>query len=288
MVQGGDGKWRTMVDDGLFAGKMAIGAIYRAELGEGLRELGCGIEKTHADGRFEIAGVSREVVEAFSTRRAEIEAAMEERGLGGTGKNRHLAARAALMTRAKKRDVDKGELQQSWERQAAELGFSAEAARAKARKAERPAPGLSEGAAYTAAEAASWAVAHVSERAAVFGHADLLAAVLAREPGAVTVDAAERAIAALEREGGLHGARCLKHDRHWTTDAAIARESEAIALMRAGQGRNGTSCGAGSRRRSSTGAVSTRDRRKRSRWFFRRRIGSWAFRDTPGRARRRC
>ena len=142
------------------------------------------------------------------------------------------------MTRAKKRDVDKGELRQSWERQAAELGFSAEAVLAKARQAERerPVPDLFTGAGYRAAEAASWAVAHVSEREAVFGHADLLAATLTREPGAVTVEAAERAIAALEREGGLHAARGLGHGKHWTTDAAMARESEAIALMRAGQG----------------------------------------------------
>ena len=65
MVQGGDGKWRTMVDDGLFSGKMAIGAIYRAELAQGLTGLGYGIEKTHADGRFEIEGVPRAVIDAF-------------------------------------------------------------------------------------------------------------------------------------------------------------------------------------------------------------------------------
>ena len=68
MVQGEDSKWRTMVDDGLFKGKMAIGAIYRAELAQGLKGLGYGIEKTHPDGRFEIAGVPREVIDAFSTR----------------------------------------------------------------------------------------------------------------------------------------------------------------------------------------------------------------------------
>ncbi len=237
MVQGDDQKWRTMVDDGLFKGKMTIGAIYRAKLAQGLQDLGYGIEKTHPDGRFEIAGVSREVIEEFSTRRSEIEAAMREHGLGRTGDNPHLAARATLMTRAAKRDVERGELRRSWERQATELGFSAETVRAKAHKVERslPEPDLFTDRGQPAAEAASGAVEHLSERQAVFGHGDLLAAALSREPGAVTVEAAERAVSELEREGGLHAARGLDHGRHWTTDAAMARESEAIALMHAGQ-----------------------------------------------------
>ncbi|MDE0032349.1 MAG: relaxase domain-containing protein [Deltaproteobacteria bacterium] len=238
MAQGGDGKWRTTVDDGLYAGKMAIGAIYRAELAEGLRELGYGIERTHPDGRFEIAGISRDVIEAFSTRRAEIEAAMEERGLGKSGDNPNLAARAALMTRARKRDVDKEELRRSWERQARELGFSADIVRARARKVERelPAPDLFADRGNEAGDAAGWAVEHLSERHAVFGHADLLAAALGREPGKVTAGGAERAIAALEERGGLHAATGLGHGKHWTTDAALAQESETIALMQAGQG----------------------------------------------------
>ena len=238
MVQGDDGKWRTMVNDGLYRNKMAIGAVYRAELARDLKDLGYGIEKTHPDGRFEISGVSREVVEGFSTRRAEIEAAMMARDEGAPLENPKLADRAALMTRARKRDVDKGELRRSWERQAAELGFSADAVRAKARKAERKqaAPDLFSGPVQAAGETAAWAVEHLSERQAVFSHGDLLAATLAREPGAVTAEAAERAIAGLEQEGEIHGARGLKQGRHWTTDAAMARESEAIALMRAGQG----------------------------------------------------
>ena len=238
MVQGEDGKWRTMVDDGLFNGKMAIGAIYRAELAQGLKGLGYGIEKTHADGRFEIEGVPREVIDAFSSRRAEIAAAMAERGMGESKDNPHLAARSALMTRAAKRDIDRDELGRSWQRQAKALGFSAAKVLSHARKAERNllGPDLFAGPGYAAGDAAAWAVAHISERQAVFGHADLLAATLAREPGAVTVDAAERAIAALERDGALHAARGLDHGRHWSTDAALARESETIALMRAGQG----------------------------------------------------
>ena len=238
MVQGGDGKWRTMVDDGLFHGKMAIGAIYRAELAQGLGELGYGIEKSHADGRFEIAGVSREVIDAFSTRRAEIEAAMSERGMGDSKDNPHLAAKAALLTRAAKRDIDRGALERGWKRQAKALGFAPAKVRGHARKAERglAGPDLFAGPGYVACDAAAWAVRHLSERQSVFGHGDLVAATLAREPGAVTVDAAERAIAALERGGSLHAATGLDHGRHWSTDAALARESETIALMRAGQG----------------------------------------------------
>ena len=238
MVQGEEGKWRTMVNDGLYREKMAIGAIYRAELAEGLRELGYGIEKTHADGRFEIAGVPRDVIEAFSTRRAEIEAAMAERGLGTTADNPHLAARATLMTRAHKRDVDKGVLRETWKLQASMLGFQAEAISANARQAEpdRSPPDLFTHPDGIAGDAARWAVEHLSERQAVFGHRDLLAATLGRDPGAVTVAAAERAIAALEHKGGLHAAQGLDHGRHWTTDAALARESETIDLMRTGQG----------------------------------------------------
>ena len=238
MVQGGDGKWRTMVDDGLFNGKMTIGAIYRAELAEGIRDLGYGIEKTHADGRFEIAGVSREVIEAFSTRRAEIEAAMAERGLGTPADNPHLAARATLMTRAAKRDMDKTALRETWQLQARALGFSADAIRGWARQAERERspPDLSTEPGSAAGDAARWAVEHLSERQAVFGHHDLLAATLGRDPGTVSVAAAERAIAALEHEGSLHAARGLDHGRHWTTDAALGRESQTIELMRAGQG----------------------------------------------------
>ena len=125
MVQGEDGKWRSMANERLYESKMLLGALYRSELAAGLARLGYGIEKTHADGRFEIAGVSREVVEAFSTRRAEIEAAVAERGGGNTADDQRLAQRAALMTRAAKRDVDREALRESWQRQAEGLGFDA-------------------------------------------------------------------------------------------------------------------------------------------------------------------
>ena len=243
VVQGEDAKWRTMADGGIFRGKMAIGAIYRAELARGLEGLGYGIEKTHADGRFEIAGVSREVIEAFSTRRAEIEAAMKEQGLGAPGENARLADRAALMTRAVKRDVDRSALRRQWSRQASALDFSARVVVSRARRTmaktgdARQQQDLFINPYYTANRAAEWAVKHLSERQSVFSHTALLTAVLGREPGAVTAEAAEKAISELAGGGGLHAARDLGHAKQWTTDGALARESETISLMRAGRNR---------------------------------------------------
>ena len=67
MVRDAGGRWRSMANEKLYASKMLLGALYRSELAASLRRLGYGIEKTHADGRFEIAGVSREAIDAFST-----------------------------------------------------------------------------------------------------------------------------------------------------------------------------------------------------------------------------
>ena len=261
MVQGEDGKWRTMSNETLYRRQKLIGMVYRSELARGLHELGYRVEKTHADGRFEIAGVSRAVIDAFSTRRAEIEAAMNARGLGDPGSNPRLAERAALMTRAHKRDVDKEALHENWREQAAALGFSAdtvtEAARERRSKearhrehvgelsAEHSAGGsreaektggreeLREG--EPARQAVSWAMTHLSEREAVFARSDMLAAALAWKPGAVSVEGAGKAIDALQREGRLHAAPRFLGGDGMTTDTALADERETIGLMRNGR-----------------------------------------------------
>ena len=269
MVRGDDGKWRTMANERLYASKMLLGALYRSELAGELVRLGYGIEKTHADGRFEIAGVSREIIEAFSTRRAEIEAAMAARGLGSTADNQHLARRAALMTRAHKRDADKGELRETWAKQAADLGFDAPvpdrdpsraltgAAMERGRDGaefsrdggRHPGPsGKSAhelGPLFAHAEAQSdparaavdWALAHLSERDAVFSGTDLMAAALAWSPGAASIEAIERTIGGLKREGRLHDAPALQSGDGLATDKTVAEERETVGLMRDGEGR---------------------------------------------------
>ena len=264
MVQGEDGKWRSMANEGLYARQKLIGMLYRNELAGGLARLGYGIEKTHADGRFEIAGVSRDTIEAFSTRRAEIEAAMAERNLGNSADNPRLAERAALMTRAAKRDIDRGELRDAWRKQAAGLGLDApalvgeavamgvgpamhgpESAPERTVSSETPVAATPDavgpdGAANdrnAASEAVAWAMAHLSEREAVFARADLLAAALAYAPGTIAVAEAEREVAGLEKAGALHAVDMHGAEDSLATAKTVAEERETVASMRAGQGR---------------------------------------------------
>ena len=249
MLQGEDNKWRTMANEKLYRSKMLIGALYRGELAGELEKLGYGIEKTHADGRFEIAGVPRKVIDAFSTRRAAIVAAMEQRGLGGPDANPRLAERAALMTRAHKRDVDHGSLREHWREQAAELGFDARGLAAdaierspeKAAAAQAPLPGIgNEDTAHArtvAEQAVGWAVSHLSEREAVFSRTDLLTAALTWQPGAVSIGDAVDAVGRLEKDGTLHAANIPVPGDSLTTDKAVADEKETIGLMLEGQNR---------------------------------------------------
>ena len=286
MVKGEDGKWRTMANEGLYERQKLIGMLYRNELAAGLAKLGYDIEKTHADGRFEVGGVSREVVETFSTRRAEIEAAMAERGLGSSADNPRLAERAALMTRAAKRDIDRDELQGVWEKQAADLGFDARALVAEAASktagpamperepdgeaAASPSPtgAVSRATEHAgspagrvpdrnvgappaldatpvadashrgtpAAKAVAWAMAHLSEREAVFARADLFAAALAYSPGTSAIAEVEREVAALEKTGTLHAVSLPGVEDALATDRTVGEERETIALMRSGSG----------------------------------------------------
>ena len=263
MVRGPDGKWRTMANEALYEAKMTIGALYRGELARELGALGYRIEKTHADGRFEIAGVPQTVIEAFSTRRADIKAAMEERGLGNSAENPALAARAALMTRATKREVDRDELRETWGNQAEVLGFDAKTlvpegkslgANGQDMSGGIPVPGANTEATGAspeakesptspreqeqAREAVAWAVDHLSEREAVFGRGRLIAAAVSWRPGVATIAAIETEIDRLRTGGTLHTATIPGKSGWLTTDRAVADEKETIDLMKAGQGRS--------------------------------------------------
>jgi Ti-type conjugative transfer relaxase TraA len=91
--------------------KMAGGAVFRAEFARQLQER-LGVEIVPGkQGTFEIRGINRALLEEFSTRRAEIEAAMAKDGVSGAA----ASEKYTLTTRQKKEHVAREILFEKWE-----------------------------------------------------------------------------------------------------------------------------------------------------------------------------
>jgi len=106
-----DGQYRAIDNKMLYLDKMLYGQIYRNELAKNLQDKGYGIEVINqGQGFFELAGVLREQIETFSSRRLEIVAELEKRGLSSAKD----AERATLLTRQAKEDRDLDKLFESW------------------------------------------------------------------------------------------------------------------------------------------------------------------------------
>ena len=114
-----NGKLYAIDNPDLYKNKILYGQLYRSELAAELLKRGFDVERTDLQkGFFELKGVGPEVIENFSTRRAEIVAQLKEweRSDAAT------ASRAAVMTRAAKEHKNLGQLLQSWKETAREIG----------------------------------------------------------------------------------------------------------------------------------------------------------------------
>ena len=116
-----DGTWGALNEKEIFEWKLALGAVYRAELASEInRNLGFGIDADRE--YFRLAGIPPELEEEFSKRRAQIETALKEKGWSG-GK---AAEVAALDTRKGKEATDAEVLREQWRKIAGEYGVTAE------------------------------------------------------------------------------------------------------------------------------------------------------------------
>jgi conjugative relaxase-like TrwC/TraI family protein len=139
-TKGEDGTRRSLEPRAIYQLQKQIGAIYRQELALKVRELGYEI-KVGKGSMFEIKGVSPGVMAAFSTRSAEIEAALEERG---TSRDEASAAEkqvAALDARQAKVAADPKALVVAWRETASAAGFGPESRLAMIKEAKAIAAG---------------------------------------------------------------------------------------------------------------------------------------------------
>lgn len=243
-TKGEDGTWRSLEPRAIYQLQKQIGAIYRQELALKVRELGYEIE-AGKDSLFEIKGVSSEIIGAFSTRSAEIEAALDERGTSRDSASAAEKQIAALDTRQAKAQTDHAALVADWRETATGAGFGPEARLAMVREAEARAGSAGHRADMAAGSTmADHAVAHaadkLSERQSVF-----TAAALQDEAGRIglgKVGYAEigAAIDAATKQGELIDRTCL--DRRgaefagFTTRQNVEIETKMLRIEAEGRG----------------------------------------------------
>jgi conjugative relaxase-like TrwC/TraI family protein len=272
VTQGPDGKWRALRNDKLWAHNTLLNAMTMARFRLSVEKLGYEIGEQSKHSNFEAAGVTKEQREAFSSRRAEILAALGGMATGG------LAARNAanLMTRVPKATIeDRAALGDVWGEKASKIGLNATAliARANARAAPDigSVPTLSDRIQQLAAHGREWATAiaerlglkegdplvprdlsrrspseiaaahavasairQLSEREAAFAKTDIYKAAL--DFGLPTaIQQIEQRVGQLLRQGQLLKGKGA--DRHLVTTAdALAAEQRILASVDQGRG----------------------------------------------------
>ena len=120
LVKGLDGRWSALDGRAIYQHAKTAGYLYEARLRAQLTEL-LGVEWTSVrNGIADIEGVPKEVLRAFSRRRAEIEAELLNRGESSSA-----AARMATLSTRQRKDygVVPEQLVAEWRSRAARLGF---------------------------------------------------------------------------------------------------------------------------------------------------------------------
>jgi ATP-dependent exoDNAse (exonuclease V) alpha subunit len=117
-----DGKWHAIHNDTLYTHQHLMGAIQNAELRSRIEALGYETmpAKNPRDGSFEIKGVDRAVIEAYSSRRSEVLEHLEAEGRSSP-RERELATLATRQ--AKDPDITPEARMAQWQATAAGLGF---------------------------------------------------------------------------------------------------------------------------------------------------------------------
>ena len=226
MTRDPEGRWRSVDPMALHRNARLIGSYYRDRLARNLIARGYSIVPAMA-GRvpsFDIAGLGRELCDAFSTRRREILAYVEDRGWDGSEAQRQIAT---LATRGRKAEPLQGMLRTLWRERAEALGFGG---------VSRSVDGVSLPPAPSALEIVGRTVSRLEERYPVFAERELEALALGHSPGRHSLGEIREAVAWMVRDGHLVEAQLRGSDRSYVTDRTLKAERRVIAAMKAGLG----------------------------------------------------
>jgi len=227
LTQRPDGHWRALDAHPLYEQQKLLGILYRAELAKRVQELGYRIRRTHQDGRFELAHITREQVEAFSTRLRAIDVALAAKGESRASASAEMRNVASLSTRqAKDTSVRRDELRKTWNAKAAVLGVNWKP------DLQFAAPREIVEVKVRARESVDFAVAHLTERSAIVNRLAIAQEALAHGTGRLGLGDVQ---ADIDRR--LAGGELLASadGRRLTTPGAQAMERAMLDIERRGK-----------------------------------------------------
>lgn len=218
---------------------MLLGQIYRNELAKDLSKQGYGIEWDANKGLFEVAGVSKELIEQFSKRREEIEKKAAELGIDGAKG----LDKVTVGTRDKKKDIGFQAVVDSWDKQTKELEINPSnipsIAKEEARKIERQEPRGMLGNIFKSAHKeynpVEKAVEHLSYYEAAFKEKDVLQEALKFSREKMGYGEIKRALEELKQRGDVIPSRNAKG--FITTKEAVRQENYILNVEKDNRGK---------------------------------------------------
>ena len=216
-----DGKWQSLSNEEVLNNQKLLGEIYQNELAVQLRSYGYEIEP-NGSGQFEFKNYDQSLLDLFSTRTQQIEQYIERweeaiKEAGGKSLNANQKKQATLATRLRKKNVPRAVLLEGWHRAISSGEVTLPATPEAAQK------DLTSQAPTAAAEG----VNHASERESVFK-------VERAERFALEHHLGEQSFSELQTS--MTDAGLLPAKNRYTTQTAIERELDTIAIMESGQG----------------------------------------------------
>ncbi len=225
MTRRPDGAWRALDAKPLLEQQKLVGAIYRGALAREIEALGYGIRVTHHDGRFELNHIPQAAIEAFSTRRRSIDAALAARGLDRKSASAGERQVATLQTRKRKAtEMSRAMLVNQWTERAAKFDVQWYP------QLESGKPAIDRQAAVS--QAVAFAIEHLTERTSAPMTVKLEAVALGRVLGAGTLGDIR---AELRRLAETKSVMFSEDKRRFTTTEAQAIERDTLRIEEHGR-----------------------------------------------------
>jgi conjugative relaxase-like TrwC/TraI family protein len=237
LTETADGKVRALQPRELYQSQKYATAIYQAELGYRLRELGYDIS-AGKNAAPEIKGYTQEYLEASSPRSQQIKAHLEEQGLWGAGP----AQIAAHRTRDAKSPLSADLMLERHQEMAAAFGNQPQRVLEEAQARTTAEHSTVEGNRQKhAQEAVTYSRDRHTEREAVVGERELMSSALKRGMGEATLrdirDNFEQRLTSGEFRS-VNRERSDAPARNFTTREMVNFERDNLSLMKAGQSRH--------------------------------------------------